>query len=58
MTQIRTYSWNDWISVPTNREIYKESMKKGIKLYHIEKARREQHLRNSVHILKGRPNVD
>ena len=50
---IRAYGWNDWISVPKNRELYDKNMKEGLRQFKMEKQRRDKLTQSAVLKIKG-----
>tara|TARA_R110000824_G_scaffold314033_1_gene500896 strand:- start:315 stop:488 length:174 start_codon:yes stop_codon:yes gene_type:complete len=53
MARIREYGWQDWISVPKNRELYNESMTEGLRQFKLEKHRRDKIIQAAVFNTKG-----
>ena len=49
----REYGWKQWISVPKNREIYNENMKEGLRLFKLEKQRRDKLTQAAAFKIKG-----
>tara|TARA_R110000803_G_scaffold8194_1_gene26383 strand:+ start:3534 stop:3689 length:156 start_codon:yes stop_codon:yes gene_type:complete len=45
---MREYSWQDWINVPTNKRLYTENNKEGLRQFTLEKQRRDKMIQAAV----------
>jgi len=53
MSRTHEYSWNDWINIPKNKELYNANMNEGLRLFQLEKIRRARLTQATVFNLKG-----
>ena len=50
---MREYSWQDWINVPKNKELYNSNMNEGLRQFQLEKNRRDKLTQIAVFNQKG-----